>query len=118
MKFLVATLLTALLSFIASLWFDWWIIAIVSFLVAILIPQALWKAFLSGFIALFLLWAGLSLWIDIRNQGILSGKIAELLPLGGNSVLLLIIIGFIGGIVAGFAAMSGSSLRKRRVMAQ
>lgn len=115
MKFLFATLLTALLSFILSLWFGWWIIAVVSFLVALLVQQRLWLAFLAGFIALFLLWGGLALWIDIKNQGVLSKKIAEVLPLGGNSVLLLLITGFIGGLVAGFAAMSGSSLQKRKV---
>lgn len=115
MKFLIATLLTALLSFITSLWFDWWIIAVVSFLVAILIQQKLWLAFLSGFTALFLLWAGLALWIDIKNQGILSARVAGVLPLGGNSVLLLLVTGFIGGLVAGFAAMSGNSLRKKKV---
>jgi hypothetical protein len=111
MKFFIATLLTALLSFITSLWFSWWIIAIVSFLVALLIHQKLWKSFLSGFLGLFLLWVGLAIWIDIKNQGLLSAKIAELLPLGGNSILLLCITGVVGGLVAGFAAMSGSSLR-------
>src|ERR1700754_3739125 len=100
MKFLVATVLTGLLSFILSLWFDWWIIAIVSFLVAILVQQRLWLAFLSGFTALFLLWPGLALWIDSGNKGILSAKIAAVLPLGGNSVLLLLITGLVGGLVA------------------
>lgn len=114
MKFLVATLLTALLSFIASLWFDWWIIAVVSFLVALLIQQGLGMAFLSGFLGVFLLWTALALWIDVQNKGLLSHKIAELLPLGGNSILLLCITGIVGGLVAGFAAMSGSSLRGRR----
>lgn len=112
MRFLAATLLTILLSFIGSLWFDWWIIAIVAFLVALLVQQRIGIAFLSGFIALFILWTGLALWIDVKNQGILSAKIAEVLPLGGNSVLLLVITGFVGGLVAGFAAMSGSSLLK------
>jgi hypothetical protein len=110
MKFLVATLLTALLAFIASLWFGWWIIAVVSFLAALLIHQRLGMAFLSGFLGIFLLWTVLALWIDIKNKGLLSHKIAELLPLGGNSVLLLCITGLIGGLVGGFAAMSGSSL--------
>jgi hypothetical protein len=116
MKLFFATLLTALLSFITSLWFDWWIIAVVSFLIALLIQQRLWLAFLAGFLGIFLLWVGLALWIDIKNKGLLSHKIAELLPLGGNSILLLCITGVVGGLVAGFAAMSGSSLRgKKRV---
>lgn len=111
MKFFIASLLTALLSFIASLWFAWWIIAIIAFLVALLVHQQAWKAFLAGFLGLFLLWAVLAEWIDIENKSVLSAKIATLLPLGGNSLLLVLITGIMGGLVAGFAAMSGSYLR-------
>jgi hypothetical protein len=32
--------------------------------------------------------------------------------LGGNSILLLLITGLVGGLVAGFAALSGSYVRK------
>jgi hypothetical protein len=50
MKFFIAVLLTTTLSFIASLWFDWWIIAVAAFLVALLVQQKAWKTFLSGFL--------------------------------------------------------------------
>jgi hypothetical protein len=113
MRFLVALLLTALLSFIASLQFDWWVIAIVSFIVGILVLQKAWKAFLAGFAAIFLLWVSLAKWMDAENGGILSQKIASVLPLGGSSVLLILVTGLVGGLVAGFAALSGSYLRKR-----
>ena len=112
MKFITALVLTALLSFIASLWFEWWIIAIVAFIVALLVHQKAWKAFLGGFLGLFLLWVILAEWIDIENKGILSQKIATVLPLGGNSLLLVLITGFVGGLVAGLAALSGSYTRK------
>jgi hypothetical protein len=111
MKFFVALLLTALLSFIAGLWFAWWVIAVIAFLVALLVHQRAWKAFLAGFLGLFLLWGVLAEWIDAENGSILSARIAVLLPLGGNSLLLVLITGIIGGLVAGFAAMSGSYLR-------
>ena len=112
MKFIIALVLTALLSFIASLRFDWWIIAIMSFIVALLVHQTAWKSFLAGFLGLFLLWGILAEWIDIANKGILSKKIATVLPLGGNALLLILITGIVGGLVAGFAAMSASYLRK------
>lgn len=112
MKFLVALLLTALLSFIAGLYVGWWwFFAIVAFIVALLVHQKAGKAFASGFLGLFILWAGLAYWIDVKNESILSAKIAEILPLSGSSILLIIITGVIGGLVAGFAAMSGSYLR-------
>jgi hypothetical protein len=111
MKFLVAILLTALLAFISGLFLPWWGIAITSLLVAVLVHQKAGKAFLSGMLGVFLLWGGLALWIDIKNDGVLSKKIAAVLPLGGNSLVLILVTGLIGGLVAGMAAISGSFLR-------
>lgn len=111
MKFLVAIILTALLAFISGLLLPWWGIAITSLIVAVLVHQKPGKAFLSGYLGLFLLWGGLALWVDIRNNGVLSHKIASVLPLGGNTTYLLLLTGFIGGLIAGMAAMSGSFLR-------
>ena len=111
MKMIVAIILTALLSFLGGLYMQWWSLAVAAFLVALLIPQRAGKAFLSGFFGVFLLWAILAWWIDMKNQGILSKKIASILPLGGSSILLLLVAAFVGGLVAGFAALSGSYLR-------
>ena len=111
MKFLVSVILTALLAFAAGLFLPWWGIAIAAFLVALVVYQRGGMSWLSGFLAVFLLWCGLAFWINMKNQGILSERIANVLPLGGNSILLILVTGFIGGLVAGFAAMSGSYLR-------
>lgn len=113
MKFITATILTVLLAFIAGIlsFSPWWGFAITSFLVAILVHQKGWKAFLSGFLGLFLLWAGLAWWIDMQNNSLLSSKIAAILPLGGNSVLLILVTGFVGGLVSGLATITGSYLR-------
>ncbi|MBS1759688.1 MAG: hypothetical protein JST23_06125 [Bacteroidetes bacterium] len=111
MKFFTAIILTALLSFISGLYFPWWIIAVIAFLVAILVHQKAWKAFWSGFFGLFILWGILAFWIDIQNDHLLSKKIAGILPFGGNSYLLILATGVIGGLVAGFGALSGHYLR-------
>jgi len=111
MKFLVAVLLTALLAFISGLFLPWWGMAITSLLVAVLVHQKAGKAFLAGLLGVFVLWAGLAWWIDMKNSGVLSAKIASVLPLGGNAILLIVLTGIVGGLVAGFAAMSGSFLR-------
>ena len=114
MKFIAAILLTALLAFAGGLWFGWWVIAIAAFLIALLVHQKAGKAFLSGAIGVFLLWAILAWWIDMKNEHILSKKIAAVLPLGGSSFLLIFVTALIGGLVAGFGAMSGSYLRNSR----
>jgi len=111
MKFILALLLTATLCFLAGLRLEWWSIAIVSFLVALLIPQKIGGAFVSGFVGVFILWATLAVWIDSKNGNMMSYKIAELFKLGGSSVLLILVTALIGGLVGGFAAMAGSSLR-------
>jgi hypothetical protein len=104
MKFITAIILTALLAFAGGLWFSWWIIAITAFIIAILVHQAAGKAFLSGFIGTFILWALLALLRDIPNESLLSKKIADVLPLGGSSFLLILVTAFIGALVAGLVA--------------
>ena len=111
MRFILATLLTLALSFISGLFLLWWGIAIDALLVAVLVRQIAGLSFLSGFLGVFILWAGLAWWIDSKNNSILSERIAHVLPLGGNSMLLILVTGLVGGLVAGFAAMSGAYLR-------
>jgi hypothetical protein len=111
MKFLTAIILTGLLAFIGGLYFPWWSLALAAFLVAVLIHQKAGKAFLTGFLGVFILWAGLAWWIDMKNEGYLSAKIAELLPLEGSRFLLIVVTALIGALVAGFGAMTGSFMR-------
>ena len=112
MKFFNSFLLTALLSFIAGIYISyWWFFAVVAFLVAALIHQKGYKAFFAGFLALFILWFVLVFWMDLSNEGVLSVKIASILQLDGSKWLLMIVTACIGGLIAGFAALSGSYLR-------
>lgn len=111
MKFIIAFLLTALLSFSWALFFPWWIIAVAAFIVAALIPQPAPKAFISAFLALFFLWGGQAVLIDTKNAHVLSAKVAGILPLGGSYIVLILVTACTGGLVAGLAALTGSFLR-------
>jgi hypothetical protein len=113
MKFSIALVLTALLGFAAPLFMPWWGFAITSALVAVAIHQKAGKAFLSGFLGIFLLYLVLAWLKDSANQHILSIKIAQVLPLGGSWMALLLVTAFINGLVSGLAALSGSYLRKK-----
>ena len=113
MKFTTSILLIVILSFTLGLYLPWWSIAIAAFVVTAFIHLRPSASFLAGFIAIFILWLGIAAIIDMRNQHILSRKLAFLLPLGGNSFLLLLITALVGAIVGGSAALSGSYLRRR-----
>jgi hypothetical protein len=114
-KFIVSIILIMLLSFTTCLYLEWWSIALVAFVVSAFIQQQPGKAFLTGFVALFLLWGGLAWWIDANNESVLSQKVAALIGVGSSSFLLILITALIGALVAGLGALSGSLVRRRRI---
>ena len=114
MKFFITLILTALLAFAFCLFLPWWSIAIAAFIVAALIPQKPGKAFYTAFIALLLLWGGLSFWMSNNNHHVLAHKISQLILKLDNPMLLILITALIGALVAGFAALAGSYLRKSK----
>jgi hypothetical protein len=114
MKFFISFILTVLLSFALCLFLPWWSIAVAACLVAALIPQRPGKAFITAFIALFLLWGGLSFWMSNSNDHILAHKVSQLILKMDNPVLLVLVTALIGALVAGFAALAGSYLRKTK----
>ncbi len=116
MKFASSLILIALLSFAACLYLEWWSIAIVAFLVAALIPQSPGKSFLTGFLAIFLLWGVLSFWISSTNEHILAHKVSLLILNIDNPYFLMLITALIGGVVGGFAAITASFLKKKKLV--
>ena len=111
MKFTVSTILTALLGFAGGLFFPWWFIAVASFTVAVFIHQRPFAAFAAGFLGISLLWGIHAFIIDTQNHSILSAKVAQILPVG-SPINLILITATIGGLVSGFAALTGSYTRK------
>ena len=114
MKFIVSLLLIMLLSFVACLYFPWWSIAIVAFVVTALIPQGAGKSFFTGFVALFLLWGVLCFWISNNNDHVLAHKVSLLILKIDSPYLLMFATAMIGGLVAGFASLTASFLRKKK----
>ncbi len=114
MKFIVVVLLSALLGYAAPLYFTWWSFAACSFIIALFIHQKPLLAFIATFLGLFLLWAIMAMMIDSANDHLLSKKIAMVLPLNGSSFLLIFITAFIGGLLSGFAGLTGSFAHKPR----
>jgi hypothetical protein len=118
MKFLVCTLLIALLAYTLGLFLPWWTIAVAAFIIPLIIYQRPGWSFLSGFSAIFFLWALLSWIITSSNNNILAPKIATILPLGGSVFALVIVTAFVGALVGGLAALSGSLVSRKAAKEQ
>jgi hypothetical protein len=112
MKFIVSILVIAVLSIAACLFLPWWSIAIVAFIVAALIPQKPVKSFFTGFISLFLLWGTFAWLLSSNNNHLLAHKISVLMLKMDSPYLLIVVTAFIGALVAGFASLAGSYIRK------
>ncbi|MFM7710522.1 MAG: hypothetical protein ACKO5C_06365 [Ferruginibacter sp.] len=110
MKFIFTVILTALFSFLCSLYLPWWCIAPVSFIVALVIPQKPGIALLSGFLALFLLWGGLAWMISLQNEHILAKKMAMLILQKNQPMLMVLITATIGGLIAGLSSLAAAVL--------
>ncbi|TDH28024.1 hypothetical protein EXU57_06055 [Segetibacter sp. 3557_3] len=112
MKFTAALILTMLLAFAMCLFLPWWTIALAAMIVAVCIYQWPLRAFFAGFLALFLLWGMQSFFIDQQNGHLLASKVAQILPLGGSPFALVLVTAFVGALVAGMGALTGSLLRR------
>jgi len=101
-------------SFFAGLYFPWWMVAVVAFLVSIIIQQRHFVSFICGFISVFLLWGFLSFWISFQNDHILAHRVSLLIFKTDSPFLLIFATALIGALVAGFAALTGSYVRKEK----
>lgn len=111
MKFIVSTILTALLTYALGFFLPWWSVAIAAGLVAFFVHQKAGWAFLSGFLGIGLLWFVLSFVISAQNEGILANRISELILKKQSPTNLMALTAVIGALVGGFGALTGSLLK-------
>lgn len=112
-RFWTATVIMVLTSFISNeiLAMPWWMPAVLCFVVALNFKLTSGKAFLAGFVAVFLLWLSVALFKDYQNEHILSDRMAALFKLN-NRYLFMLVAALLGGLVSGFAALSAALMRK------
>ncbi len=88
----------------------WWLIAVDAFLAALFFGRSGWGAFLSGFLAVALVWFGQAYYSSYLNENLLLGKITQLFRLPASEWMFVIVVS-IGGLVGGLAALSGYSFK-------
>jgi hypothetical protein len=113
MKVLSATFTILIISAILQVFLPWWIVAPVALAISFLFKLKPGEAFLAGFLGVFILWAGYAFYLDMGNNHILCKRIAALLHLS-IPMLILLITGAVGGLVAGFGGLAGSFLSDRK----
>jgi hypothetical protein len=103
-------IIIALLAFILqSLFAYWWLAAASAFVATILLGKGAWSSFFAGFFAIGLVWFGQAYFLNFRNEGLLLGKISELFSF--SPIIIFVITVAIGALMAGFAALSGYSIK-------
>jgi hypothetical protein len=107
-NFLFAFLLIAVGSAVLQMVLPWWIIALVAFGAGFLFRQNSFASFLAGFCAVFLVWTLYAFILSSTNDNVLAAKVAALLPMKGQVWALLLATGIVGGLVSGFASLSGN----------
>ena len=106
-NFIVSVMVIVFASTLLQPFLPWYVIAGVAFGAGYLIKQSAGAAFAAGFVAIFLLWVAYAFVLSHANNDLLARKVATLLPFKGQVYLLIIVTGIIGGLVSGFAALSG-----------
>jgi hypothetical protein len=115
-------LLILIISLILQFFLPWWIIGLIAFGIAFWKAGRAGQAFVSGFGAIFILWIVMGLIRSIPNDNLLANRIGEMLMLpsnGFNWIIVLLITGIVGGLVAGLSALAGfyssAALRNNRL---
>lgn len=98
------------LTFISGLFLPWWVAVPIALLVAYFVKTT-GSAFWSGFAGVGLAWLAFALLKTLPNDNILATRMATLFHLPHWLYLLLVTV-LIGGLLGGFAALTGRLVRK------
>lgn len=105
------TVTIIILTFVMGYFFEWWTVAIAAFIGGAVFGKSSGETFARGMFAVILLWLVMVCYQHFSTHGILSNKIAQILPVGGNVAILMLATVLIGGLVGGLGAMSGFLIR-------
>ncbi|MBD2769309.1 hypothetical protein IC235_15580 [Hymenobacter sp. BT664] len=105
-------LLMLVLTVLVQLVLPWWSMAVVAFVLGFALAATGQTAFWVGFVGVALSWVGPAAWLSYQNNNLLAQRVAQLLPLGGSAVALIIATGVVAGLVGGLAALAGVWLRQ------
>jgi hypothetical protein len=110
MKFTLQTLATIAGCFLIQYFLPWWTMALVALVVGYIFHNRGTVSFTAGFLGAGLLWLAMAYYMDFATHSILTEKVSKLFPLN-----VFVMTAVIGGLVGGFAALTGTLLRGKKL---
>jgi hypothetical protein len=110
MKFLIQIIAISIAAFVLELFMPWWCIAIPALAAGYALKSK--TNFLAGFLGIALLWLIKAWMLDASSSAPLAERVAAIFSL--NKPLLMLVTSLIGGLVGGFAAMTGAALKREK----
>ena len=99
-----------ILTWFLNLFLPWWSALLPAIGIGIWLLDGAFKAFFTGLAAGGTAWLIQALYIHIANEGILTGRIAEVIQVG-SPLLVLLFTFTIGGLLSGTGTLVGYHLR-------
>ncbi|RSK31081.1 hypothetical protein [Hymenobacter metallilatus] len=110
-SFSVLLLLILVSAVLAQLFLPWWSVVPLCLGLAAWRSTSIGGAFLAGLLGAGLSWWLPAVWLNTHGAGLLATRVATLIPLGGNTGLLVLVSGLLLGLAGGLAALSGALFR-------
>jgi len=106
-NFLISILLITIIGFLLQSYFPWWTVVILAAIIGFIIKSnnGFWS-YLTGFVAVALLWGIYAGYLDTQNAHLLSTKMGNLFG-ALSSFSMILLTSLIGGIIGGFGTLTG-----------
>jgi len=116
MKFLLFTLLSALVVVFLNIVAPYWVVMIAVTALAALIRPTVWGGFLGGGLGMGLVWLGQTMYISAVTSSTLPDKMGALMGLGSGLSLMLLtaVLGFILGGCSGLLGVKFRNLIQKK----
>ena len=116
MKFLLFTLLSALVVVFLNIVAPYWVVMIAVTVLAALIRPTVWGVFFGGGLGMGLVWLGQTLYISAVTSSTLPDKMGALMGLGSGLSLMLLtaVLGFILGGCSGLLGVMFRNLIQKK----
>jgi hypothetical protein len=110
MKFILQVFGVIVLAHMFEIFLPWYSIALAAFVMGYILRSR--ANFLAGFLGIALLWLFKAWMMNSGTATDLADRVAHIFSLSRTEWLLLV-MAFVGGIVGGFAALSGALLKPK-----
>ncbi|MEM7484925.1 MAG: hypothetical protein AAF348_06920 [Bacteroidota bacterium] len=109
-KNLINFIATIFLAALLSLFLPWWSVMTAALVTSLFIPLKKVAVFFVPFLGILLFWSVYCFVLSNANDFTMAKKISQLLQIGGNPYVLILITGVVGGLAAGITAIFGKQI--------